>query len=89
LIGEGKVGEAKNFLYIIPGEDWGGGGRKAIIEKIYRKGGKPPPPPKKRHTKNLAIEKIYRTFRPYLRGKLHGNLFRGSVYIKSSPYIHV
>jgi len=71
LIGGGKVGEAKNFLYIIPGEDWGGGGRKAIIEKVYRKGDKPPlPSPQKRHTKNLAIEKIYRTFMSYLRGKL-------------------
>jgi hypothetical protein len=28
LIGGGKVGEAKNFLYIIPGEDWGVGEEK-------------------------------------------------------------
>jgi hypothetical protein len=56
LIGGGKVGEAKNFLYIIPGEDWGGGGRKGrfkkqfkrgkTIEKVYRKkGAKTPSPP--------------------------------------------
>jgi hypothetical protein len=33
LIGGGKVGEAKNFLYIIPGEDWGGGGRQKLPRK--------------------------------------------------------
>jgi hypothetical protein len=70
LIGGGKVGEAKNFLYIIPGEDWGGGGRKGrfkkqfkrgkTIEKVYRKkGAKPPPyPPHPPPPKNV-IQKTW------------------------------
>jgi hypothetical protein len=70
LIGGGKVGEAKNFLYIIPGEDWGGGGRKGrfkkqfkrgkTIEKVYRKKGVnplPTPLPLKTSYKKLGYRK--------------------------------
>jgi hypothetical protein len=39
LIGGGKVGEAKNFLYIIPGEDWGGVGEgKGDLKSSLKEG---------------------------------------------------
>jgi hypothetical protein len=67
LIGGGKVGEAKNFLYIIPGEDWGGGGRTGgfekqfkrgkTIEKVYRKRGQATPLPQKASYKKLGYRK--------------------------------
>jgi hypothetical protein len=81
LIGGGKVGEAKNFLYIIPGEDWGGGGRKAIIEKIYRKGGKPPPlPPKSVIQKTWLSKKFIVHLCPTLEGNYNG-ISLGEVFI--------
>jgi hypothetical protein len=67
LIGGGKVGEAKNFLYIIPGEDWGvgegqGGFKKQFkrgktIEKVYRKRGQATPLPPKASYKKLGYRK--------------------------------
>jgi hypothetical protein len=69
-----RRGKANQGLYLDIGEDYSGGGD---------------PSPQKRHTKNLAIEKIYRTFMSYLRGKLQLYFFRGIVYSRNILYIQV
>ena len=94
MIGGGKVGEVKNFLYIIPGEDWGGGERKGrfkkqfkrgkTIEKVYRKKGvnppPHPPPPKNVIQKTWLSKKFIVHLCPTLEGNYNG-ISLGEVFI--------